>query len=113
MLKRFDHATIVVRDPPPAVRFLEALDFYVDKDVVISGKVFSDYMGVPGIEARHITLVLRDAPARTEIQLLHYRNIDQPTGSSASLASSASSLVMSPSGSGFSGGRTARQALAR
>ena len=77
MLKRFDHVTIVVRDVAGAVRFFEALGFYVDKDVVISGKVFSDYMGVPDIEAQHVTLVLEGAPARTEIQLLHYRNIDR------------------------------------
>jgi catechol 2,3-dioxygenase-like lactoylglutathione lyase family enzyme len=76
MLKHFDHVTIVVRDVDPAIRFFEQLGFRVDKDVVISGEVFADYMGVPGIEAQHITLDLPGAPTRTEIQLLHYRNTE-------------------------------------
>jgi catechol 2,3-dioxygenase-like lactoylglutathione lyase family enzyme len=77
MLKHFDHVTIVVRDAASAVEFFSQLGFRVDKDVVISGEVFADYMSVPGIEAQHVTLFLPDAPTRTEIQLLHYRNIDQ------------------------------------
>jgi hypothetical protein len=31
-------------------------------------------MGVPGIEAEHVTLVLENASPRTEIQLLRYRH---------------------------------------
>ena len=42
--------------------------------VVIKGPVFADYMGVPGIEAEHITLVLENATPRAEIQLLRYLN---------------------------------------
>jgi len=77
MLKRFDHVTIVVRDIAGAIAFFEALGFYLDKDVVISGPVFSAYMGVPDIEAQHVTLVLQGAPSRTEIQLLHYIGLEQ------------------------------------
>jgi catechol 2,3-dioxygenase-like lactoylglutathione lyase family enzyme len=33
-------------------------------------------MGVPGIEAEHVTLVLENASPRTEIQLLRYLNPD-------------------------------------
>jgi catechol 2,3-dioxygenase-like lactoylglutathione lyase family enzyme len=40
---------------------------------VISGETFSKYMGVPGIEADHVTMALRDCTPRFEIQLLHYR----------------------------------------
>ena len=41
--------------------------------VVIAGEPFASYMGVPGIEADHVTLVLENASPRTEIQLLRYR----------------------------------------
>jgi hypothetical protein len=44
--------------------------------VVISGETFSDYMGVPGIEAEHVTLALAGAVPRTEVQLLEYRKPD-------------------------------------
>lgn len=73
MVKHFDHATIVVRDVDRAVKFFELLGFKKDMAVVIAGETFARYMGVAGIEADHITLVLQDAVPRTEIQLLHYR----------------------------------------
>jgi hypothetical protein len=38
--------------------------------VVIAGEPFASYMGVPGIEAEHVTLVLENVTPRTEIQLL-------------------------------------------
>src|SRR5271168_3719035 len=41
--------------------------------VVIAGEPFASYMGVPGIEAEHVTLVLENVTPRTEIQLLRYR----------------------------------------
>jgi catechol 2,3-dioxygenase-like lactoylglutathione lyase family enzyme len=44
--------------------------------VVIAGEPFASYMGVAGIEADHITLVLEHVSPRTEIQLLHYRHPD-------------------------------------
>jgi catechol 2,3-dioxygenase-like lactoylglutathione lyase family enzyme len=31
------------------------------------------YMGVPHLEADHVTLVLKDSTPRCEVQLLHYR----------------------------------------
>jgi hypothetical protein len=34
---------------------------------VISGEPFASYMGVLGIEAEHVTLVLENASPRTEI----------------------------------------------
>ena len=40
--------------------------------VVIAGEPFASYMGVPGIEAEHVTLVLENVAPRTEIQLLRY-----------------------------------------
>jgi catechol 2,3-dioxygenase-like lactoylglutathione lyase family enzyme len=73
VLKHFDHMTVAVTDLAAARRFFALLDFEEDKAVVISGPVMDQYMGVPGIEADHVTLALKDASPRCEIQLLHYR----------------------------------------
>ena len=69
MVKHFDHLTIVVRDIDQAKAFFSALGFAEAISVVISGEPFASYMGVPGIEAEHVTLVLENASPRTEIQL--------------------------------------------
>ena len=76
MVSHFDHITLVVRDVEAAKRFFALLGFEHDRSVVISGEVFSDYMGVPGIEAEHVTLVLAGAVPRAEVQLLGYRAPD-------------------------------------
>ena len=74
MVKAFDHVTIVVREVEAAKRFFALLGFKEIKSVVISGKVMDDYMGVPGIEAEHVTLALENATPRTEVQLLRYHH---------------------------------------
>jgi catechol 2,3-dioxygenase-like lactoylglutathione lyase family enzyme len=74
MLKRPDHVTIAVTDLASSRAFFELLGFKVTIEAVISGEMFADYMGVPGIEADHVTLELVGAPAHFEIQLLHYRH---------------------------------------
>jgi catechol 2,3-dioxygenase-like lactoylglutathione lyase family enzyme len=74
MLKHFDHLTIVVRDVERAKAFFAVLGFKEAKSVVIAGEPFASYMGIPDIEAEHITLVLENASPRTEIQLLRYQN---------------------------------------
>lgn len=74
MLKHFDHVTIVVRDVERAKTFFGALGFKQAISTVITGEPFASYMGVPGIEAEHVTLVLENAAPRTEIQLLRYRH---------------------------------------
>ena len=76
MAKRFDHLTIVVRDIDRAKAFFAILGFKEAISVVIAGEPFASYMGVPGIEAEHVTLVLEMASPRTEIQLLRYRHPD-------------------------------------
>jgi catechol 2,3-dioxygenase-like lactoylglutathione lyase family enzyme len=73
MVTHFDHMTIVVRDLDAAKRFFGLLGFEHDRSVVISGNVFSEYMGIPDIEAEHVTLVLTGAVPRAEVQLLAYR----------------------------------------
>lgn len=76
MVKNFDHLTIVVRDTGSAKRFFGLLGFEETVSTVIEGKVFADYMGVPGIKAEHITLALQSVTPRTEIQLLRYLHPD-------------------------------------
>jgi len=73
MVTHFDHVTVVVRDVEAAKRFFSLLGFEHERSVVISGEVFADYMGIPGIEAEHVTMVLAGAAPRTEVQLLAYR----------------------------------------
>ena len=58
MLRHFDHLTIVVRDLNRAKEFFAVLGFRETVSVVITGEPFSGYMGVPNIEADHLTLVL-------------------------------------------------------
>ena len=76
MIRHFDHVTVVVRDLAAARRFFALLGFVEDKAVLISGPQFADYIGVEGIEADHVTLVLDGATPRLEVQLLHYRHPD-------------------------------------
>lgn len=78
MIKHFDHVTIVVRDIAAAEQFFGLLGFKEDQSAVIAGQKFSTYMGVEGIEAEHITLVLTNVLPRTEVQLLKYRHPDPP-----------------------------------
>ncbi|HZP28208.1 MAG TPA: VOC family protein [Acidimicrobiia bacterium] len=74
MVSNFDHMTIVVADVEEATKFFGLLGFEHDRTVVISGPRIEAYMGVPGIEADHVTLVLTGSSPRQEVQLLHYRN---------------------------------------
>ena len=76
MLTHIDHVTLVVADIADARRFFSLLGFEEDKAVVISGSVMDRYMRVPGIEADHVTMVLKGALPRCEVQLLHYRRPD-------------------------------------
>ena len=73
MVKHFDHVTIVVQDLDQAKKFFGLLGFKEAIAVVISGETMAEYMGVKGIEADHVTLVLEHAEPRAEIQLLCYR----------------------------------------
>ena len=76
MVTHFDHMTMVVRDVEAAKRFFGLLGFEHDRSVVVSGETFSRYMGVPGIAAEHVTLVLAGAVPRCEVQLLGYQSPD-------------------------------------
>lgn len=74
MLRHFDHVTVAVTDPAAAIGFFALLGFDLDKDVVIKGPVMDQYMGIANLEARHLTLVLKDSNPRLEVQLLHFLN---------------------------------------
>jgi catechol 2,3-dioxygenase-like lactoylglutathione lyase family enzyme len=79
MIPHFDHVTVGVHDIERAKRFFAVLGFEVDKDVVIKGERFARYMGVDGIEAEHLTLVMPGSEPRLEVQLLHYHQPDART----------------------------------
>jgi catechol 2,3-dioxygenase-like lactoylglutathione lyase family enzyme len=68
----FDHITIVVTDLPEALRFFGLLGFEESLAVVASGERVADYMGIPGWESDHVTLVLAGAAVHQEIQLLFF-----------------------------------------
>jgi catechol 2,3-dioxygenase-like lactoylglutathione lyase family enzyme len=74
MITHFDHVTIVVRDTEAAKSFFALLGFVEQQSVVISGGQFSAYMGIPDIEAEHVTLALAGASPHLEVQLLRYRH---------------------------------------
>ena len=76
MITNFDHVTIGVRDTEAAKRFFSLLGFEHEKTVTISGDTFSGYMGIPRLEAEHVTLVLRGAQPRLEVQLLRFLHPD-------------------------------------
>jgi catechol 2,3-dioxygenase-like lactoylglutathione lyase family enzyme len=76
MVTHFDHVTIVVRDIAQAKAFFALLGFIEQQSVVIAGGKFARYMGIPDIEAEHVTLALANATPRLEVQLLRYRHPD-------------------------------------
>jgi catechol 2,3-dioxygenase-like lactoylglutathione lyase family enzyme len=73
MIRNLDHVTVCVRNLEDAKHFFSLLGFEEDKRVVISGEQFANYMGVEGIEADHLTLIVPDLIPRLEVQILHYR----------------------------------------
>ena len=73
MITHFDHVTVAVCDLSAAIAFFGLLGFEDDKSVVIAGESFAGYMGIPDIEADHITLAIPGITPRFEVQILHYR----------------------------------------
>ena len=76
MIKHFDHVTIVVKDVEEAKKVFNLLGFEETTSVVISGEKFEKYMGIDGIEAEHVTMVLASASPQMEVQLLKYHHPD-------------------------------------
>jgi catechol 2,3-dioxygenase-like lactoylglutathione lyase family enzyme len=80
----FDHMTIVVTDLEEARRFFGLLGFEETIAVVAAGERIAEYMGIPGWESDHVTLELKTADVRQEIQLLRFHQppikVDGGTG---------------------------------
>jgi catechol 2,3-dioxygenase-like lactoylglutathione lyase family enzyme len=70
----FDHLTVVVEDLDDAKEFFGLLDFVEKAAVVVSGEEMAGYMGIPGWEADHVTLVLAGAQVHQEVQLLRFHS---------------------------------------
>jgi catechol 2,3-dioxygenase-like lactoylglutathione lyase family enzyme len=67
-----DHVTVAVADGAAAIQFFALLGFAKQHVATIDGGPPARYMGMPGMKARHITLVLEGAEPRFEIQLLEF-----------------------------------------
>ena len=80
----FDHVTVAVFDLDEAIQFFGVLGFEVSKNVRISGATMDAYMGIPGMEADHVTLAVPDAEPHQEVQLLHFHKpaqlVDRSSG---------------------------------
>ena len=72
MLRNPDHVTVAVADAAPAIEFFGLLGFRKDHVVTIDGGEPATYMGMPEMQAQHITLVLEGAEPHFEIQLLEF-----------------------------------------
>jgi catechol 2,3-dioxygenase-like lactoylglutathione lyase family enzyme len=68
----FDHVTFAVVDLEEAKRFFGLLGFEETAATTVSGERMSDYMGIPGWEADHVTLTLTGAATHQEVQLLRF-----------------------------------------
>jgi catechol 2,3-dioxygenase-like lactoylglutathione lyase family enzyme len=67
-----DHVTIAVANAATAIEFFELLGFLKQHVVTIDGGPPARYMGMPDMEAQHITLALEGAEPPFEIQLLEF-----------------------------------------
>jgi len=72
MIRNPDHITIAVANAGPAIEFFALLGFRKDHVATIDGGAPARYMGMPGMKAQHITLVLEGANPHFDIQLLEF-----------------------------------------
>lgn len=72
LVRNPDHVTVAVADGAAAIAFFALLGFSEQHVATIDGGPPARYMGMPGMKARHITLVLEGAEPRFEIQLLEF-----------------------------------------
>jgi catechol 2,3-dioxygenase-like lactoylglutathione lyase family enzyme len=72
MLRNPDHVTIAVADAARAVEFFALLGFREEHTATIQGGVPAQYMGMPEMKAKHVTLALEGCKPRFEIQLLEF-----------------------------------------
>ncbi len=69
-----NHVTVAVTELAPAKEFFALLGFEETETKFISGPVMEQYLGVPGIDAEHVTMVLDGCAPHFDIQLLKYKN---------------------------------------
>jgi catechol 2,3-dioxygenase-like lactoylglutathione lyase family enzyme len=74
----FDHVTIAVLDLVAAREFFGLLGFEETASTVVSGEEMSQYMGIPGWEADHLTLALTGSATHQEVQLLRFHHPSVP-----------------------------------
>src|SRR5262245_55856644 len=85
--RQADHVTLAVHDRDAAIELLGHFGFRVDHVATIDGGVPAEYMGMPHMQAEHITLAL-DGPPRFEIQLLHFEpDLDHPAADAPEVTS--------------------------
>jgi catechol 2,3-dioxygenase-like lactoylglutathione lyase family enzyme len=72
MIRNPDHVTVAVANAGPAIEFFALLGFREEHVTTIDGGSPAQYMGMPDMKAKHITLALEGAEPRFEIQLLEF-----------------------------------------
>jgi catechol 2,3-dioxygenase-like lactoylglutathione lyase family enzyme len=72
MLRNPDHVTIAVADAAGAIAFFALLGFRQERIATIDDGPPAQYMGMPHMKAKHITLVLEGCEPRFEVQLLEF-----------------------------------------
>jgi catechol 2,3-dioxygenase-like lactoylglutathione lyase family enzyme len=74
MVLYLDHVAVAVRDLDGAEHFFRLLGFEVANAVVIQGEQFSQYMGVPHLEADHVIMALSGATPRQQVHLVRFHH---------------------------------------
>ena len=72
LLRNPDHVTIAVANAASAVEFFALLGFRVEGVAAIDDGPPAQYMGMPDMKAKHVTLALEGCDPRFEIQLLEF-----------------------------------------
>jgi catechol 2,3-dioxygenase-like lactoylglutathione lyase family enzyme len=72
VLRNPDHVTIAVTNAARAIEFFALLGFREERFTTIDHGIAAQYMGMPGMKAKHITLALAGCQPRFEVQLLEF-----------------------------------------
>jgi catechol 2,3-dioxygenase-like lactoylglutathione lyase family enzyme len=72
VLRNPDHVTIAVADAARAIEFFALLGFREERLATIDDGIPAQYMGMPDMKAKHITLALDGCKPRFEVQLLEF-----------------------------------------
>jgi catechol 2,3-dioxygenase-like lactoylglutathione lyase family enzyme len=81
VLRNPDHVTIAVTNAASAIEFFSLLGFREERSATIDDGLPAQYMGMPNMKAKHITLALEGCEPRFEVQLLEFdpRAPDDPS----------------------------------